>query len=141
MNSHQQQLLQILQIKPVQLHADFSRFQPFNEAEQLVSPTVSNLTISDTNTSADIVFSHQVPAEFAALAADVQRALQLYLPEFTWRRSAQLQQCELLSAEMKSAAMNSPEIHTPDLVSLANPGLKQQLWQLMSQYAGDNEKN
>ncbi len=136
MNSHQQQLLQFLQIKPLQLHADFQHFQPLNASEQLVSPTVSNLAISDSNTSANVIFSLQIPTEFAALAADVQRALQFYLPEITWRRSAQLQQCELLTAEM-----NSTEIHTPDLASLANPALKQQLWQLMSQHADHDENN
>jgi DNA polymerase III psi subunit len=136
MNSHQQQLLQLLQIKPLQLHADFQQFQPLNESSPLVLPAILNAEINGANASAGIILSNEIPAEFSALAADIQRALQLYLPDLLWRWSAQLQQCELHSTEI-----HSTEIHTPDLAALANPALKQQLWQFMSQHAGRYENN
>jgi len=131
MNPHQQQLLQLLQIKPVQLHAEFQHFQPFNESVPVVLPTMSHGEIIGANASAEVMFSNKNPSEFAVLAADIQRAFQLYLPDMVWRWSAQMQQCELHNAE----------IQTPDLAALANPAFKQQLWQFMSQHSGHHENN
>jgi len=122
MNSHQQQLLQILQIKPVQLRADFLHFQP--EHTHIDAHALPNATHVEIPTAEPRQLSDQIPVEFTAFAADIQRALQLCQPHFTWRCSAQLLQSEL----------NGTEILTPELAKLTAPALKQQLWQLLAQY-------
>ncbi|RVU37369.1 hypothetical protein EOE67_10840 [Rheinheimera riviphila] len=122
MNSHQQQLLQLLQIKPVQLHADFSRFQP--QHQRIDVHELPNATSVEMPAAEPIQLSNQIPVEFTSFAADIQQALQLCQPQFRWCWSAQLPQSEL----------NGTEIHTPELAALTAPALKQQLWQLMAQY-------
>jgi len=134
MNPHQQQLLQLLQIKPVQLYAGFQHFQP--EHTKIVADELPNAIVVDTSAAEPMQLSNQIPAEFTAFAADIQQALQLCQPHFTWSWSAQLQQSEL----------NGTEIHTPELAALTAPALKQQLWQLMAPYlspqqAGHDEPN
>jgi hypothetical protein len=134
MNSHQQQLLQLLQIKPVQLYAGFQHFQP--EHSHISADELPNASIVEVAAAEPMQLWHQIPAEFTSFAADIQQALQLCQPHFTWRWSAQLQQSEL----------NGTEIHTPELAALTAPALKQQLWQLIAPYlspqqAGHDEPN
>ena len=127
MNSHQQQLLQLLQIKPVQLHAEFLRFQPEHQrSDELALPLATAIEISEVMS---MQFSTQIPAEFTCFAADIQRALQLCQPQFSWSWSAQLQQ----------SALNGTALHTPELAALTAPLLKRQLWQLLSPFLSSQQ--
>lgn len=123
MNPHQQRLLQLLQIKPLQLHAGFEKFQ----AEELIV-NISKQSNPEKTTYA--IAEHlqtfsQIPAEFSALAADIQQAIQEYLPKVGWRWSTQL-----VGAELKGT-----EIQTSNLSNLTTSAAKRQLWQLMSQHS------
>jgi DNA polymerase III psi subunit len=65
----------------------------------------------------------QIPTEFSALAADIQQAIQEYLPNVGWRWSSQLDVC----------ALQGTEIQTPNFSMLTTAAGKRQLWQVMSQ--------
>jgi hypothetical protein len=124
MNSHQQQLLQILQIKPLQLYSDFEQFQ----AEELIATLSKQSNSEELTTHAMAEYLQpisQIPAEFSALAADIQLAIQDYLPNVGWRWSTQLVESEL----------KETEIQTPDFLTLTTSASKRQLWQVMSQYS------
>jgi hypothetical protein len=123
MNSHQQQLLQLLQIKPLQLYAGFQHFQPLSEHPHDVTNLVAKTSAVDQAIAESGQSTEQISLAFTALAADIQLAMQLYLPDFPWVCSRQLQQSALIDNA----------IHTPDLPALTDPFLKQQLWQLMLQ--------
>ena len=123
MNPHQQQLLQLLQIKSLQLYAGFKHFQPLVEDPHGVTTLVAKTNAVDEPVAESGQWPDQIPQEFTALAADIQLAIQLYLPDFSWFCSRQLQQSALIDRA----------IHTPDLPALTDPFLKQQLWQLMLQ--------
>ena len=121
MNPHQQQLLQILQIKPLQLQVGFEQFQAEELIANLAKPSNSeNLTHAIEDHLQPI---SQIPTEFSALAADIQQAIQEYLPNVGWRWSSQLDVC----------ALQGTEIQTPNLSMLTTAAGKRQLWQVMSQ--------
>ena len=123
MNPHQQQLLQILQIKPLQLQVGFEQFQAEECIASLEKPSDSeDLTHSMAEHLQPI---SQIPSEFSALAADIQQAIQEYLPNVGWRWSTQLDVC----------ALQGTEIHTPNLSKLTTAAGKRQLWQVMLQHS------
>ncbi|MFN6971326.1 MAG: hypothetical protein ACK4NN_10705 [Rheinheimera sp.] len=123
MNPHQQQLLQILQIRPLQLQVGFEQFQ----AEEVIASLAKPSNSEDlTHTIEDHLQPiSQIPTEFSALAADIQQAIQEYLPNVGWRWSSQLDVC----------ALQGTEIQTPNLSMLTTAAGKRQLWQVMSQHS------
>ena len=126
MNPHQQQLLQLLQIKTVQLRAEFEQFQPADVISQIThNSQPASAAVEPQQQTTDLQAISQVPAEFSALVADIQQALQYYLPDYGWRWSAQLTQSILVENE----------IQTPELSILRSKVLKQHLWQLISQHS------
>ena len=121
MNPHQQQLLQILQIKPLQLQVGFEQFQ----AEELIASLAKPSNSEDLTPAIEDHLQpiSQIPTEFSALTADIQQAIQEYLPNVGWRWSSQLDVC----------ALQGTEIQTPNFSMLTTAAGKRQLWQVMSQ--------
>jgi len=126
MNSQQQQLLHLLQIKPLQLHAGFEKLQ----AKEVIASISKQANPEETKlaTSEHLHPLSQISAEFSALAADIQRAIEEYLPHVGWRWSTQWVEIEL----------KENEILTPDLSTLTSSASKRQLWQVMSQHSPED---
>jgi hypothetical protein len=123
MNPHQQQLLQILQIRHLQLQVGFEQFQ----AEEVIASLAKPSNSEDITPAIEVHLQpiSQIPTEFSALTADIQQAIQEYLPNVGWRWSSQLDVC----------ALQGTEIQTPNLSMLTTAAGKRQLWQVMSQHS------
>lgn len=142
LNTHQQQLLQILRIKPLNLHADFLSCSEHSAAK-----------------NKDNTYQHQVAAQLPALTeqADAEFSAQTCIDTKTTPQSSaaiewpllQLQQdIQLLlqqkslqlstklswqtKAELTASYLEGHLLYTPDLQSLTNAQTKRQLWQLLN---------
>ncbi len=129
MNTHQQQLLQLLKIQPYQLHADFSAFSaitPDQIAPSLVD--VSNkqrVASDDAQAVAETVTpslelslkSSELPA-LQQLQQDIQLLLQAELPTVDWQPSAAHTACR----------WQGHILQTPEIQALCSATQKKQLW-------------
>lgn len=116
MNTHQQQLLQLLQITPLKLHANFDLGQ--RESNSLFETTIQQAAEQVPPLPSDI---SALSPELTRLADDIQRALAEFHPTLQWRYLAQL----------KYACVQQDELLLPELTQLAMPEQKQQLWRLL----------
>jgi hypothetical protein len=145
MNSHQQQLLQLLQIKKIRLHSDFSHLQPETPEAASTSPSekqhASQLISEFGRTSSPLDEPKQDPLaadqaielslEHQLFAADIERALTMLTPAIHW------------SCKDTNHALSLVEdvLYTPSLSALSNPQLKQQLWQLLTVWQNQHDSN
>ncbi|MBU2280261.1 MAG: hypothetical protein KKB45_15835 [Gammaproteobacteria bacterium] len=145
MNSHQQQLLQLLQIKKIRLHPDFSHFQPETPQAASTSPSekqhTSQLISEFGRTSSPLDEPEQDPLaadqaielslEHQFFAADIERALTMLTPAIHWS-------CKDTNHTL---ALVEDVLYTPSLSALSNPQLKQQLWQLLALWQNQHDSN
>jgi hypothetical protein len=118
MNIHQQQLLQLLQITPLKLHANFHLDQ--RESNSLLETTIQQAAEQVPLLQSDI---SALSPELTRLADDIQRALAEFHPTLQWRYFTQVQQ----------PCFQQDELWLPELKHLAMPEQKQQLWRLLTE--------
>ncbi len=114
-NSHQQQLLQILNIKTLDLNADFQRFSSdLPQKHHLTDKEPQQLSRDDST-------------EFALLFSDIQLLLSQLTPTLTWQSQPQATCCYL----------DADVLITPELSLLQQSTFKRQLWQLLNTRLND----
>ncbi|MCT6700260.1 hypothetical protein [Rheinheimera sp. 4Y26] len=142
LNTHQQQLLQILRIKPLNLHADFLSFSEHSAAKnkdnthqhqvaaqlpastEQVDAEFSALMGTDTETAAQSCAEIEWP--LLQLQQDIQLLLQQKSRQLSTKLSWQTK------AELTDSYLDGQLLCTPDLQNLTNAQSKRQLWQLFN---------
>ena len=109
LNSHQQQLLQILNIKSLSLNADFQDFACTQMPQADVAGNNSQQPTVET-------------LEFALLSSDIRLLLSQLTPEFTWQ----------IEPRASSCYCDAEVLITPELTLLQQATFKRQLWQLLN---------
>ena len=149
LNSHQQQLLQLLNIKPLSLNSDFSAFNSqitpphdavdakllkpaagatehdVHGASEMLTllPAVDNNISSETDNQDKVQYQQAADiAEFGMLFTDIQLLLSQLKPEINWYIQPQATCC----------SCDGDILITPELMLLQQAAFKRQLWQLLN---------
>ncbi len=130
LNTHQQQLLQILNIKTLNLHADFLSFAQNHDGQAtVVAPTdtdvlpqVNSAEITPVAATETIKPEPLLSPQLLQLQQDIQLLLTQIAPELQWQTGAEL------SASYRDGQL----LHTPPIAALQQSEQKRQLWQLLN---------
>ncbi len=145
MNSQQQQLLQLLQIKSLSLHTEFLHVQPdfiqlsvatinTEQPQSALLPDIVpglNCTSPFTLQPVKSMLDKPLSPEEQRLASDIERALALMTSALCWR-------CTATDTQVR---LTDHELFTPAVAQLTDPQLKQQLWQLLTSWQNQHEPN
>ena len=109
LNTHQQQLLHILNVKTLTLNAEFQQFA----LTPLQQPALSSN--KSEKSTAEIT-------EFAVLSSDIRLLLSQLTPELSWQ----------IAPDTSCCSCEADVLITPELNLLQQSHLKRQLWQLLN---------
>ncbi|WP_333796890.1 hypothetical protein [Rheinheimera sp.] len=142
LNTHQQQLLQILRIKPLNLHADFLSFSVQSAVEAQNNLVNQRQAVEALALSSDADTGFATSAETTAETApqssaniewpllQLQQDIQLSLKQKSVQLSAEVGW--QTSPELNACYLDGMVLHTPALSDLTTAETKRQLWQLLN---------